>query len=86
MRKLILTCSCSGQDKKALEAYSLLFPDSSIPEVVRGRDHVYKLYQETKNDHIKALSRLNGRYSYYLELEGNDIIKEIDLITGKRVR
>lgn len=85
-RRLVLCCSCSNQGKKAVEAFSMLFPDASTPDVVKGRDRIYKLSQEIGNEHIKAISKLTGRYAYYVELDKNGIIiKEIDLITGKQL-
>lgn len=86
--RVILTCSCHHQDKKAAEAFKLLFGEGeTLPEIIRGRDRIYKLYQDTQNEHIKAISKLGGKYSYYIELDENDtIIKEIDLITGKRIK
>lgn len=85
MSKYILICSCSGQDKKAVEAYKIMFPDAPIPEVVRGRDRINQLYLKTNNDHIKAISRLNGKYAYYVEMEGGTITKEYNLTNGRRV-
>lgn len=85
VRRLILCCSCSHQDKVALEAFALLFPEIPAPEVVKGRDRIYKLYLETKNEHIKAISKLGGKFSYYIELKDGDIIKETDLTTGKQL-
>lgn len=84
-RAYILTCSCSNQDKRALEAYALLFHNQPAPPVIKGRDRIYKFSQEAHNDHIKAISRLGGKFAYYIEMEDDVIIKEIDLTTGKRI-
>lgn len=83
--KVILTCSCFNMGKKAAEAYSTLFPDEVLPDIYKGRDRVYKLGQETGNDHILAISKLSGKYAYYLELEDGKVIKEYNLLTGKRI-
>ena len=73
--------------KTAAEAYCHLFPTVPLPDIVRGRDCIYKLAFETGNDHIKAISKLGGKYAFYLELdEGNNIIKEYNLITKARIQ
>lgn len=87
MRPLILCCSCHNMWKTAAEAYCHLFPTSVLPEVVRGRDRIYKLALETGNPHIKAISKLGGKYAFYLELdENNNITKEYNLITKARIQ
>lgn len=83
--KYILTCSCFNMGKKASEAFSLLFPNEVLPGIVKGRDRIYKLSQDISNDHIKAISRLSGKYAYYVEIENNKIVKEYDLLTGRRI-
>lgn len=85
MQEFILTCSCFRMDKKAAEAFSILFPDKVLPEIVRGRDRLYKLSQAIGNEHIKAISKLSGKFAYYVELDGDNITKEYDLMTGKRI-
>lgn len=84
--KYILICTCFNMEKKAREAFSLLFPDEVSPEVVKGRDRLYKLANSLNNEHIKAISKLSGRYAYYVELdENNNITSEYNLITGQRI-
>lgn len=83
--KYILTCTCFNMKKKASEAFSLLFPNEVLPDIVKGRDRIYKLSQEINNEHIKAISKLSGKFAYYVELDGNKITKEYDLLTGKRI-
>lgn len=84
--KYILCCTCFNMEKKAREAFSLLFPDEVSPEVVKGRDHISKLASSLKNDHVKAISKLSGKYAYYVELdENNNITREYNLITGQRI-
>lgn len=85
MKQVILACSCHNQDKKAKEAFSLLFPNEPTPEIIRGRDRVYKFGREIGNDHIIAVSKLSGKYAYYVELDGDKIIKEYDLVRGGRI-
>lgn len=85
MREYILTCSCFNMGKKATEAFCLLFPDKVLPNIVKGRDRIYKLSQELNNEHIKAISKLSGKFAYYVELNDNKIVKEYNLLTGKRV-
>lgn len=84
--KYILCCTCFNMEKKAREAFSLLFPDEVSPEVVKGRDHISKLASSLKNDHVKAISKLGGKYAYYLNLDdGNNITEEYNLMTGQRI-
>lgn len=86
MKPYILTCSCHNMDKRAKEAFSLLFPDTPMPEIVRGRDKLYKLGKSLGNDHIIAISKLSGKFAYYVELDDNNTItKEVNLLTGARV-
>ena len=85
MREYILTCSCFNMGKKATEAFCLLFPDKILPDIVKGRDRIYKLSQELGNEHVKAISKLSGKFAYYVELNDNKIVKEYNLLTGKRV-
>lgn len=82
---LILCCSCFNQEKKAKEAFSLLFSGEPIPDIIKGRDRIYKFAIKIGNEHIKAISKLTGKYAYYLEMDGNDIIKEYDLTTMRRI-
>ena len=85
MKKCILCCSCFRMDKKAAETFSLLFPNEVLPEIIKGRDRIGKFAKEIKNDHITAISRLTGKFAYYIELEDNKIVKEYNLVTGKRI-
>lgn len=85
MVKKILTCSCFRMGKKASEAFSLLFPQEILPEIVRGRDRIYKLGKELGNDHILAVSKLSGKFAYYIELDNGKITKEYDLLKGRRI-
>lgn len=85
MQKVILTCSCNNMNKKAKAAFELMFPGELIPEIIRGRDRIYKFAQENNNEHLKAISKLSGRYAYYVEMEGDDIVKEYDLTTMRRI-
>lgn len=84
--KYILCCTCFNMEKKAREAFSLLFPNEVSPEIVKGRDHISKLASSLKNDHIKAISKLSGKYAYYVNLDdGNNITEEYNLMTGQRI-
>lgn len=85
IQKLILCCSCFNMEKKAREAFSLLFPGEVSPDVIKGRDRLYKFAKEIDNDHILAISKLSGRFAYYVELKDNKITKEYDLIRGSRI-
>lgn len=82
--RYIICCSCAKMDKKASEAFSLLFPGEPVPNIVKGRDRVFKLAQSIGNEHIKALSKLSGKFAYYVELEDGKVVKEYNLVTGAR--
>lgn len=85
MKEVILCCSCFKMDKKAIESFKMLFPEKTIPEVIKGRDRVYKFSEEVKNDHVKAISKLSGKFAYYLEMDGDKILEEYNLVTGRRI-
>ena len=84
MKQYILTCSCHNMSKRASEAFCLLYSDQVLPEIVKGRDRLYKLGKELGNDHILAISKLSGKFAYYVEIEDNKIVKEINLLNGRR--
>lgn len=83
--KVILTCSCFRMDKKASEAFSLLFPNEVLPRIIKGRDRIHKFADSIDNGHITAISKLTGKFAYYVELDGDNIIEEYDLIRGTRL-
>lgn len=84
--KYILICTCFNMEKKSREAFSLLFPNEVSPTVIKGKDHIYKLSLKLNNEHIKAISKLSGRFAYYVNLDDNNIItEEYNLITGQRI-
>lgn len=85
MKDYILTCSCHNMNKRATEAMALLLPERKIPEIVKGRDRIYKLSQALNNEHIKAISRLSGKFAYYIRLENDVIAEEYDLVKGTRI-
>lgn len=85
MREYIFTCSCFRMDKKASEAFSLLFPQKVLPEMIRGRDRIYKFAKSISNEHLIAISKLSGKFAYYIHLEDNKIIEEWDLLKGARI-
>lgn len=85
VERYLLICSCGGQEKKARDKLFMLSPVEAEVTVVRGRDNISKLARRYNNEHLKALAKLTGRYSYYVEIEGNKIITEIDLIRGRRL-
>ena len=85
MKSFILVCSCFNMSKKASEAFSLLHPQDVLPEIIKGKDRIYKLAKELGNDHLLALSKLSGKFAYYVQLEGNKILFEEDLLTGRRI-
>lgn len=85
VQKLILCCSCFNMEKKAREAFSLLFPDEVSPDVIKGKDRIYKFAKEKNNDHLLAISKLSGKFAYYVEIEDNKVIQEWDLVKGSRI-
>ena len=85
MKSFILVCSCFNMSKKASEAFSLLHPQEVLPEVIKGKDRIYKVAKELGNDHMIALSKLSGRFAYYIQLDKNKITLEEDLLTGRRI-
>lgn len=83
--KYILVCSCFNMSKKASEAFTTIFPNEVLPDIIKGKDKIFKLASEIKNEHIKAISKLSGRFAYYVNLDGDKIIEEYDLIKGRRI-
>lgn len=72
--------------KTAATAFNFLFPTLPLPDIIKGRDRINKLAISTQNPHIKAISRLNGRYAYYISLSpDNHIVEEWDLLREKRI-
>lgn len=82
---VILVCSCHNMEKRAHEAFSLLFEGRSFPQVIKGRDRIYKFAKENGNPHLLAISKLSGKYAYYVKLDGDKIIEEWDLLKGGRI-
>lgn len=85
MSDVILVCSCFNMSKKASESFSLLFPNEVLPDIIKGRDRIYKFSKDIGNDHVAAISKLSGKFAYYLKLEDNKIIQEWDLVRGRRI-
>ena len=85
MKRFILICSCFNMSKKASEAFCLLFPNEVLPTIIKGRDRIGKLSQKLNNEHIKAISRLSGKFAFYVEIENGKVVTEYNLLTGKRI-
>lgn len=84
--KLLLICSCSGQEKKATMAYDILFPDTTTPRIIKGKEAIAKLASDYNNAHLRAISKLNGNFSYYIDINDNGkITEEYDLIRGAKI-
>ena len=84
--KFLLICSCSGTDRTATIAFNILYPNEEIPKIIRGKEAIAKLGSKYKNEHIKSISKLNGKFSYYVMVnENGKIIEEYDLILGKKI-
>ena len=86
IKRFILTCSCHNMGKRASEAFCLLFPNEILPEIIKGRDRVMKYAQAHNNEHLKALARISGKYMYYIEMDGDEITKEVNLTNGVRLK
>ena len=83
--KKILCCTCFKMDKKASESFTLLFPDEVLPEIIKGRDRIYKFAKNINNDHVLAISKLSGKFAYYVDIDGDKIVEEWDLMKGRRI-
>lgn len=83
--KYILTCSCFRMDKKAAEAFTTMFPKEVLPKIIKGKDRIWKLAKDLNNDHILAISKLSGKFAFYVGLEDGKIKEEYSLLTGKRI-
>lgn len=83
--RVILICSCFNMDKKAREVFSVLFLGESLPQIIKGKDNIYKFSQDIKNEHIKAISRLSSKFAYFVEMDGDSILREYDLVRGTRI-
>lgn len=84
-KEYILICSCGGQEKKAVNAFQVLSPNKPTPQVVKGRDAIYKLGKAINNPHIQAIGKLSGRFAYYVKLENGIIVEEYELTKGRRI-
>lgn len=84
--KFLLVCDCSGRDRKAIIEYDILFPNTPTPQIIKGKEAIAKLASQYNNAHLRAISKLNGNFSYYVDItDSGKITEEYDLITGKRV-
>ena len=84
--KYLLVCSCSGGEEKAKIAYEIAKPNTPIPQVIKGKEAIAKLASQYNNDHLRSISKLNGKFSYYVDItDSGKITEEYDLITGKRI-
>lgn len=87
MKEYILVCRCPGVKGKALAAYNIKHPNEILPEVISGGGRISKLAAELGNEHIKAISRVRDKFAYYVRLDDkNEIVEEIDLIRGTKIR
>ena len=85
MNRFVLICSCFNMTKKASEAFTVLFPNEILPEIIKGKDRIYKFADKIDNEHIKAISKLSGKFAFYVELKDNKVVTEYNLLTGKRI-
>lgn len=89
MNKYIVVCRCSGSKEQAEMAFKIAYPLSSAPEVYRGADAIMALADKHPNTnfayHLKAIAKKNGKFAYYVEEDGGDIVTKFDLFKGKKV-
>ncbi len=85
MSKYVLSCSCHGMGKRIPEAFSVLFPGQPLPTIIKGRDRIYQFALNKHNDHLFAISKLSGKFAYYVEMDGDNILEEYNLLTGRRI-
>ena len=88
--KIIVVCTCSGMFEQAKAAYYILYPNTELPEVYKGKDAVRSLADGQPDNNLKkyltAVAKKNGRFAFYIESDDNGDIKEVyNLMTGKRV-
>lgn len=83
---VILCCSCYGMEKRAKEAYCILTNGGEVlPDIIKGRDRIFKFAEKTGNEHIKAISKLSGKFAYYICLDDGKITTEYNLLKGRRI-
>lgn len=88
---VIVECSCSGVKERSASAFNVLYPDAELPQQVVGKDNIREFYTGFPQDsnmyrHLDAIVKKNGRFSYYIEYDGElNITKMVDLLTGKDV-
>ena len=66
--------------------YDILFPNQPTPPMIKGKESIAKLASKYNNAHLRSISKLNGNFSYYIEItESGKIVEEYDLILGKKI-
>lgn len=87
--QVILTCSCKGQDKFVREAYSILYPDTPVPPIYKGRGSITQLadkYPDTNlSKYLKGIASNKEKYAYLLTTDGRDVLSLINLKTGAKI-
>ena len=84
--RYLLSCSCSGMDRKATMAYDIIFPNTPTPPTIKGKEAIAKLASKYDNAHLRSLSKLNGNFAYYIDItESGKITEEYDLIRGVKI-
>lgn len=84
--KLLLVCDCSGKLEKSKIAYGIIKPGDMVPSICKGKEEIAKLASKYNNDHLRAISKLNGNFSFYIDIDENGkIVEEYDLTTGRKL-
>lgn len=83
----ILVCTCHAQDEKAKEAFAVRFPGVPIPPVIKGKANLFAFAEQIHNEHLKAIAKLSGKFSYYVKINDDGVItEEYDLVRGTKIR
>ena len=89
MNRYVVLCKCSNVPQSAKLAFEIAFPGQEMPPVYRGADAIRTLAEQKPNTNFakyaSAIAKKNGRFAYYIEEEGGDVVQSYDLLKGKRV-
>lgn len=88
--KFILSCTCPDMPKFSREAFKILFPNDTVPEIYAGENKIYALADKFPNtnfgNYAKALAKNKEKFAYYFEIsENGDVKTQINLKTGAKV-
>lgn len=86
LTRIIVHCGCGNTHQFALDAYRLLFPDQSLPEVVAGTDSVKQFADLTPQvvPHLRALIK-TPPFARLFEYNDTTLVHEWDLLKGEQL-